>query len=360
MAILRHRRRPSARASTHMPRRPTSIVGHSTYRRPTAIVPNRGCRRRRRIAGRRARDERTSTRTRTAGTHAGAKARTNAKRPGPADAQGRRHLRTPGQVLAGAAVVRTGADHGRQLDAAGCRNGRGRTRAGVRRRPVLRQGRLRDSITGHTALETIAHQIDDTEDARPQLVPADERLRRAAPTRGREVPHRSAAAVRATRRPRGQANVLNNLGVDATESHSGTKHVPTSERSRELRDEAGDVDRRSDRLAEHRRDPVDQGHLDEAEQLFNEAIRSWRRSGYEVGIAVATSYSGRLQARRGDYALARTMLAEAVERFEKIGASHFVRRDRGVPAGVRGACRQWESGGRRSRTLLQARGTRRR
>ena len=68
----------------------------------------------------------------------------------------------------------------------------------------------------------------------------------------------------------------------------------------------------------------DQGHLDDAEGLFEQALRAWRRAGYEVGVAVGTAYLGRLRARRGDYDDARVMLADAAVRFERIGASHFV------------------------------------
>ena len=107
-------------------------------------------------------------------------------------------------------------------------------------------------------------------------------------------------------------------------NRSGSTALDFYERSRVLREEVGDVIGAATAALNIGEILSNQGHLDEAERLFAEASRAWRRSGYEVGIAVATSYTGRLHARRGDYAMARTMLADAVERFEKMGASHFV------------------------------------
>ncbi len=72
--------------------------------------------------------------------------------------------------------------------------------------------------------------------------------------------------------------------------------------------------------------------FDDAERLLSDALRSFRRAGYEVGVAVTTSYLGRLNARRGDYETARTMLCDAEERFEAIGASHFVLETRAFKA----------------------------
>lgn len=103
-------------------------------------------------------------------------------------------------------------------------------------------------------------------------------------------------------------------------------------RSRRARDAAGDLIGSATASLNVGEILSDQGHLDDAEQLLTDALRSFRRAGYEVGIAVTTSYLGRLRARRGDYEAARSMLGEAEARFEAIGASHFVLETRAFEA----------------------------
>ena len=43
-----------------------------------------------------------------------------------------------------------------------------------------------------------------------------------------------------------------------------------------------------------------------------------------MGMGVGPSYLGRLHARRGDFDTARPLLEEAIERFQAMGASHFL------------------------------------
>ena len=192
--------------------------------------------------------------------------------------------------------------------------------AGVR----LRQGRLRDSITWAHRAERIANQVGDTKmlaHSSYLLMNGYGMLRLPEAVAYRLIP---LALFEQLGDLTGQANVLNNLGVECSEESEWIEALDYYQRSRVLRDEVGDVIGAATAALNIGEILSNQGHLDEAERLFTEAGRAWRRSGYEVGIAVATSYAGRLQARRGEYDLARTMLADAVERFEKMGASHFV------------------------------------
>ena len=192
--------------------------------------------------------------------------------------------------------------------------------AGVR----LRQGRLRDCITWAHRAERIAGQLNDTNmlaHSSYLLMNGYGMLRLPEVVEYRRIP---LALFEQLGDLTGQANVLNNLGVEASDESEWIVALDFYERSRVLRQEVGDVIGAATAALNIGEILSNQGHLDEAERLFTEASRAWRRSGYEVGIAVATSYAGRLQARRGEYAMARTMLADAVERFEKMGASHFV------------------------------------
>ncbi|MDH3755247.1 MAG: tetratricopeptide repeat protein [Acidimicrobiia bacterium] len=122
----------------------------------------------------------------------------------------------------------------------------------------------------------------------------------------------------------GQANVLNNLGVDAKEEGRWTDALELYERSRAAREQTGDVIGAATATNNIAEILSDQGHLDEAEELFRQALSAWRRADYPVGVAVATSYLGRLHARRGQHDEARRMLADALGRFEQINAEYFV------------------------------------
>ena len=121
----------------------------------------------------------------------------------------------------------------------------------------------------------------------------------------------------------GQANVLNNLGMDAKEQGHWAEALDYNERSLAVRDQAGDVIGAA--IAQNNSGEIllDQGHLDEAEKRFRIALRAWRRSNYAVGVAMATCYLGRLEARRGHVEESRALFEEALERYERINASYF-------------------------------------
>ncbi|NIR36277.1 MAG: tetratricopeptide repeat protein, partial [Actinobacteria bacterium] len=117
---------------------------------------------------------------------------------------------------------------------------------------------------------------------------------------------------------------MNNLGVDAKDDGRWHEAIDLYTRSRDARDLIGDVvgaATASNNIAEIL---SDQGHLDEAEQLFDDVLRVWRRADFAIGIAIATSYLGRLKARRGEFDESRELLGEALERFRDIGAAHYV------------------------------------
>ena len=192
--------------------------------------------------------------------------------------------------------------------------------AGVR----FRQGKLLDTLEWAHRAERLAREIDDPQmlaHASYLLMIGYGVLRRPEVVKYRELPLRLFEELGDLV---GQANVLNNLGVEAHDESRWSEALDYYERSRLARDEAGDVIGAATAANNIAEILSDQGHLEDAEGLFDEALRAWRRAGYEVGVAVGTAYLGRLYARRGDYDDARLMLADAVERFERIGASHFV------------------------------------
>ena len=122
----------------------------------------------------------------------------------------------------------------------------------------------------------------------------------------------------------GQANVLNNLGVDAKESGDWAEALKLYHRSREARSLAGDVVGEATASLNIGEILSDQGHHDDAHELLDDACRAFRRSQYPVGVAVATSYLARLAGRRQDPDTARALFADALTMFEDMGATHFV------------------------------------
>ncbi len=68
----------------------------------------------------------------------------------------------------------------------------------------------------------------------------------------------------------------------------------------------------------------DQGHLDEADELFQDALRAWRAANFPIGIALATLNLGRIAARRGHRSEATQLVTEALDAFDAIGQQAYV------------------------------------
>ena len=98
-------------------------------------------------------------------------------------------------------------------------------------------------------------------------------------------------------------------------------------------DEAADLYARSREACERMGDSVhaamgtmniaeilsDQGHVEEAEGLFRDALRVWRAAGFREGIAYATSNLGRAASRAGRHEEAEDFFARGRELFDDIG-----------------------------------------
>jgi tetratricopeptide (TPR) repeat protein len=122
----------------------------------------------------------------------------------------------------------------------------------------------------------------------------------------------------------GQANVLNNLGIDAYYEGRWDQALDLYLRSRDFRERSGDVvgaAQASNNVGEIK---SDQGHYDAAEALFAEAYDVCRAAGAEFLATLAQSNLGRLAARRGRPADAEELLAKALESFSAMNASSFV------------------------------------
>ncbi len=115
--------------------------------------------------------------------------------------------------------------------------------------------------------------------------------------------------------------VLNNLAIDSYYAGRWDEAADLYRQGREASDRAGDVVMVAtfdNNIAEIL---SDQGRLDEAAELFQRAESVWRASGYPVGEALVASNIGRLAMRQGDHATASSRLADAITRFEEMGAA---------------------------------------
>jgi class 3 adenylate cyclase/tetratricopeptide (TPR) repeat protein len=122
----------------------------------------------------------------------------------------------------------------------------------------------------------------------------------------------------------GQANALNNLGIDAYYEGRWAEALGFYERSREARRRVGDVVGEAmlaNNIGEIR---SDQGLHEEAGALFTEAEKICREAGSAMLTAVAQANLGRLAARRGDAPEARRLLESALDGFTKIRATAFI------------------------------------
>ncbi len=122
----------------------------------------------------------------------------------------------------------------------------------------------------------------------------------------------------------GQANVLNNLGIDAYYEGRWDDALDIYSRSRELRDRVGDVVGAATALNNIGEIKSDQGHYEEAASLFDEAYAICSSAGSLFLANLARSNLGRLAARRGRVDEAETLLREALAGFEEIKARSFV------------------------------------
>jgi tetratricopeptide (TPR) repeat protein len=121
----------------------------------------------------------------------------------------------------------------------------------------------------------------------------------------------------------GQANVLNNLGVDAYFEGRWDEALRHYERSRSARERSGDVVGIATAANNLGEILSDQGHFDEAEAYFREAFNIWRAAGYQMGVGVARSNQGRLAMRRGALKEAGELLRTALDELNAIGAGNF-------------------------------------
>jgi class 3 adenylate cyclase/predicted ATPase len=118
--------------------------------------------------------------------------------------------------------------------------------------------------------------------------------------------------------------VVSNLGIDAYFEGRWADAVELYERGRVASTRAGDVVQAATAANNIGEVYSDQGRLDAAETMFRDALATWQRAPFPVGIWLATSNLGRVAARGGRFAEAAELFAKAREGFGVIGADGYV------------------------------------
>ena len=122
----------------------------------------------------------------------------------------------------------------------------------------------------------------------------------------------------------GQANVLNNLGIDAYYEGRWQEALDLYERSKEARERIGDVVGAAQITNNIGEVKSDQGYLTTAAGLFEEARTVFEASGHRMLATLATSNLGRTASRAGELEDARTTLSQALDDFHEIRAGSYV------------------------------------
>jgi tetratricopeptide (TPR) repeat protein len=121
-----------------------------------------------------------------------------------------------------------------------------------------------------------------------------------------------------------QANVLNNLSIDAMYEGRWTEALELIERCRQARIAAGDVVGIANVSHNEGELLSDQSRVEEAQPFFREARRVWRAARYPMGVGASTAGLGRALTRAGEFDEGQRLLAEAREGFAAIDAAGWV------------------------------------
>lgn len=121
----------------------------------------------------------------------------------------------------------------------------------------------------------------------------------------------------------GAGKVLNNLGIDAYYDGRWDDAIDLYFRGRDASSKAGDVVMTATQDNNIGEIYSDQGKLEEAERLFEEAEATWGPVRFEAGAALVESNIGRVEVRRGNVETGVELLTEAVARFNDMGAEAF-------------------------------------
>lgn len=184
----------------------------------------------------------------------------------------------------------------------------------------LRQGRLRAALPElHAAIEG-ARRADDQETLAHAYYLMDWALTDLGSPEVEEYRGKALEIYERLGDRAGMARSLNNLGVDAYYEGRWDEAVAYYERAREANEAVGDVIETANvenNIAEVR---LDQGRIEEARVLLQDALATWASAQSWMGVGMATANLGLCALRTGDLDGAAARFVAAREAYEKIDA----------------------------------------
>jgi len=117
-----------------------------------------------------------------------------------------------------------------------------------------------------------------------------------------------------------QATVLNNVGVRAYYEGAWDEASDAYRRAGEAAGRGGDVLTGAHATNNRAEILLDQGHLDEAAEQFDAALRTYRAAKFTIGEAFVGINLGRVAAREGRFEDARAQFLESAQRFHDVGS----------------------------------------
>ena len=121
-----------------------------------------------------------------------------------------------------------------------------------------------------------------------------------------------------------QATVLNNMAVRAFYDSDWEKAVDYYRRSEEVARRAGDVLTIGHTKINHGELRLHQGRLDEAQELLEGALRTYRAASFPIGENLTLVYLGHLAAEQGRFGDAYASFDEAVEGLTAVGSKSLL------------------------------------
>ena len=121
-----------------------------------------------------------------------------------------------------------------------------------------------------------------------------------------------------------EALVLNNLGVRSYYEGAWDDALDLYLRSEEVVKRAGDVLTGGHATNNRAEILLDQGRLDEAAELFEVALRTYRAAKFPIGEALVTINLGRIAAEEGRFAAAHDLLDAATAQLAGLGSESFL------------------------------------
>jgi class 3 adenylate cyclase/tetratricopeptide (TPR) repeat protein len=189
--------------------------------------------------------------------------------------------------------------------------------AGVR----YRQGSLDDAVAWATRAAAHAQEAQDRARLAHALYVSAAAYNELGSAEGIALCERALPIFRELADFGGMGRTLNNLGIALYYAGRWDEAIDAYRSGQEALRRAGDVVSEATLANNEGEILSDQGRLDEAEEPFAHFLRTSRAAGYTLGEAAGLNNLGRRASRGGRFEDAHRLFAEALELFERIGAS---------------------------------------